>query len=125
MRHPNLVCVHADEIEYLEGYGNFRDTQVYKASFVVRALPTLFSDVQFDNPEILFWNDFGDRGGRDEWHGAFRNLDFYPNEDYDIYYTNAPSSGVGNGLGGRAQGAQLEGYYIIVYTSGDLYSYTI
>jgi len=45
--------------------------------------------------------------------------------DFDIYYTNGPSSGVGNGLGGTATSAQLHGYDMIAYSSGDLDEYTI
>ncbi|MBU8870207.1 MAG: hypothetical protein KOO60_04940 [Gemmatimonadales bacterium] len=113
------------------GYGDFSDTQVYNASFVMHALPTMFSsDVQPvtgypDHAKILFWNDNGDREGRDEWHGAFRNLGLFPGEDYDIYYTNDPRLGVGNGLGGRAKPVQLDGYNILIYTCGDLSSNTI
>ncbi|MBU8869696.1 MAG: hypothetical protein KOO60_02365 [Gemmatimonadales bacterium] len=103
----------------LTGYGDFSDLLAYHSSFVVRALPTLF-DGTGAQPDILFWNDFGNRGGQDEWHGAFRNLGMYPGKDYDIYYTNAPSSGVSNGLGGRAQFGQLDGYGTMVYTCGDL-----
>jgi hypothetical protein len=40
--------------------------------------------------------------------------------DYDMYATNGPSSGVGNGLGGRATSAQLAGYRTLLYNSGDL-----
>jgi hypothetical protein len=37
-----------------------------------------------------------------------------------MYATNGPSSGVGNGLGGRAQSQQLRNYSTLLYTSGDL-----
>jgi hypothetical protein len=40
--------------------------------------------------------------------------------DYDIYYTNGPSSGVGNGLGGRTNGLALEGYQDLLYSAGNL-----
>ncbi len=73
------------------------------------------------SPPILFWNDFGNRGGENEWYTAFRTNAKAPGVHYDIYYTNGPSSGVGNGLGGRAQRPlMLEHYSDILYTAGDL-----
>ena len=104
----------------LEGYGDFTAVLKYNSTFIVRALPTLFSDVAGDQPEIIFWNDFANRGGEDEWYTAFANLGFYEGEDFDTYYTNGPSSGVGNGIGGRAAIGQLDNYDIMVYTCGDL-----
>ncbi|MBU8871645.1 MAG: T9SS type A sorting domain-containing protein [Gemmatimonadales bacterium] len=103
----------------LTGYGDFSSPLAYNTSFVVHALPTLLNYAG-DQPDILFWNDFANRGGQDEWYGAFTGLGLLPGEDYDIYYTNAPTSGVGNGLGGRAAYGQLDGYKILLYTSGDL-----
>ena len=38
---------------------------------------------------------------------ALANLGFQEGRDYDLFYTNGPSSGVGNGLGGRAVSARL------------------
>ena len=40
--------------------------------------------------------------------------------DYDMYATNGPSSGVGNGLGGRATSAQIAEYETTLYTAGTL-----
>ncbi|MBU8871646.1 MAG: hypothetical protein KOO60_12340 [Gemmatimonadales bacterium] len=108
----------------LTGYGDFSDPLAYNTSFVVHALPTLLNYAG-DQPDILFWNDFANRGGQDEWYGAFTSLGLSPGLDYDIYYTNAPTSGVGNGLGGRAKFGQLDGYNILLYTAGDLGYYTI
>ena len=45
--------------------------------------------------------------------------------DFDLYYTNHPTAGVGNGLGGRATVEQIAGYRVILYSSGDLYEQTI
>jgi hypothetical protein len=85
----------------------------------------LNSTVAGDQVDILFWNDFGNRGGREEWYSAFANLGLVAGVDYDVYYTNGPSSGVGNGIGGRASIGQLNGYETMLYTSGDLSAYTI
>ena len=74
---------------------------------------------------ILFWNDFANRGGENEWYFALGNLGYREQIDYDVYYTNGPSSGVGNGLGGRATHQTLAGYDILLYTCGDLGAYTI
>lgn len=106
------------------GFGLFEDPLGYNPSFTVRALPSVRQDAispeVLTTPEILFWNDFGNRGGRNEWHMAFANLGFSPGLDFDIYYTNGPESGVGNGLGGRATALSLSGYNDLLYTSGDL-----
>jgi hypothetical protein len=40
--------------------------------------------------------------------------------DYDMHATSGPSSGVGNGLGGRATSAQLAGYDMLDYSSSYL-----
>jgi len=90
----------------------------YNSSFTVRALPTVAGDLS--QPGVLFWNDFANRGGQAEWHGAFANLGLLAGRDFDVYYTNGPSSGVGDGLGGRATAQQLAGYDDILYTAGDL-----
>ena len=39
--------------------------------------------------------------------------------------TNGPSSGVGNGIGGRTNGLSMEHYTDLVYTAGDLAAMTI
>jgi FlgD Ig-like domain len=108
----------------LDGFGDFSGPLAYNSRFTVRGLPTLF-DTAGDQPRILFWNDFGDRGGQAQWHGAFESLGLFAGADYDVFYTNGPSSGVGNGIGGRAVSGQLAGYDVICYSSGDLASFTI
>ncbi|MBU8870995.1 MAG: T9SS type A sorting domain-containing protein, partial [Gemmatimonadales bacterium] len=108
----------------LTSFGDFSDPRAYNTRFVVRALPALFDD-SGDQPTLLFWNDFASHDGQNMWYNAFANLGFNPGWVYDSYYTNAPSSGVGNGLGGRASGGQLYGYDIMVYTCGDLATSTI
>ncbi len=102
----------------LDGYGDFDNPTAYNTGFQVHALPTV--DAEGNHPSILFWNDFANRGGENEWYGALNNLGLVMGEHYDAYYTNAPSSGVGNGLGGRASNLLLEGYETMLYTCGDL-----
>jgi hypothetical protein len=104
----------------LDGYDSFDFDQRYDSDFIVRALPSLKSATPGDQPKVLFWNDFGDRGGENEWLFALRNIGYEYGVDYDMYYTSGPSSGVGNGLGGRATSAQLDGYSTMLYTAGDL-----
>ncbi|MEZ4387649.1 MAG: FlgD immunoglobulin-like domain containing protein [Candidatus Krumholzibacteriia bacterium] len=88
--------------------------------YIVRALPTMNSATPGDQPKVIFWNDFVGRGGDNEWLFALNNIGYQMGVDYDMYATNGPSSGVGNGLGGRAQSQQLAGYSTLLYTSGDL-----
>ncbi len=73
---------------------------------------------QFVQPQILFWDDAGAAGNRDEWYMAFRYLGLVAGVDYDIYYTNGPAQTTSHGLGGRSTAAQLAGYADLVYTSG-------
>jgi hypothetical protein len=94
------------------------DPLTYASDFTCRALPTVKSALAGDHPPILFYNDFGARGGQNEWHGALANLGLLAGRDYDVYYTNGPSSSLGNGLGGRATQFHLEGYDVLLYTAG-------
>ncbi len=107
------------------GFSNFDPSNpiAYASSYTMRALPSVAADLT--QPDVLFWNDFGNRGGQNEWHGALANLGMLAGRDYDIYYTQAPSSGVGNGLGGRATHFHLENYSTILYTAGDLSAFTM
>lgn len=106
------------------GYSDFGWPLAFHSSYTVRGLPSLreesFNPGQFFQPELLFWNDFGRRGGENEWHFALANLGWIQGLDYDTYYTNGPSSGVGNGLGGRATAYSLAGYDGVLYSCGDL-----
>ncbi len=108
----------------LAGYGVFGDPMGYNSTFVIHALPTFKSDAG-DHPRILFINDFADRGGENEWYTALNNLGHVVGDDYDVYYVNAPSSGVGNGIGGRSNDIMIDGYTEILYTAGDLSVNTI
>ena len=58
--------------------------------------------------------------GRTNGTCALNNIGLLVEEDYDVYYTNGPSSGVGNGIGGRTNDLVLAGYDDILYTSGNL-----
>jgi len=102
------------------GFASFKHNLDYDSDFIIQALPTMFSATEGDQPPILWWNDFGDRGGENEWLFALQQLGFAEGVDYDVYYTTGPSSGVGNGLGGRATSAQIAHYDMLLYTSGDL-----
>lgn len=111
------------------GFSNFDPYQLpgvvgtYPDAFRMRALPSVKADLT--HPDVLFWNDFATRGGQQEWHGALANLGLVMGVDYDTYLTQGPSSGVGNGLGGRATQFHLDGYSDMLYTSGDLRISTI
>ncbi len=107
----------------LDGFGDFSAAQAWNSSFQVHALPSV--NAEGAHPKILFWNDFANRGGENEWYGALNNLGLTMGVDYDTYYTNGPDSGIGNGLGGRATSDLLGGYETLLYTSGDLAAYTI
>jgi hypothetical protein len=103
----------------LDNFGDFSHPLAWNSNWTVHALPTHL-DAAGTQPTILFWNDFANRGGEDEWYSAFGQLGYFPGEQYDIYYTQGPSSGVGNGLGGRAAYGQINGYSTLIYTCGDL-----
>jgi hypothetical protein len=111
------------------GYGDFSGPLTYFSTFTMRALPTVYED-EFNpgllkTPKTLFWNDFANRGGEEEWHGALANLGFKMGEDYDTYYTNRPDAANGNGLGGRATRFHISVYDNMLYSSGDLTISTI
>jgi hypothetical protein len=74
----------------------------------------------YTHPQLLFLNDFANRGGENEWYVSLNNIGLLVEEDYDVYYTNGPSSGVGNGIGGRTNDFVLAGYSDIMYTCGNL-----
>ncbi|MFO7608990.1 MAG: T9SS type A sorting domain-containing protein, partial [Candidatus Krumholzibacteriia bacterium] len=109
---------------FFPGDAGFKLRQ-YPGFYTTRALPTMRSATPGDQPLVLFWNDFADRGAEQEWLHALYSCGYTEGNNLDIYYTNGPSSGVGNGLGGRATTAQLAGYNAMLYSSGDLASYTI
>jgi len=103
-------------------YGN-TVPMMYPSAFTMSGLPTIKADLS--QPTLLLWNDFGFRGGEDEWYGALRHLGLARGDHYDVYDTHGPSSGVGNGLGGRATVSQIDGYTDMLYTAGDLNAPTL
>jgi hypothetical protein len=105
------------------GFGN-PESQVYPGAFSVSGLPSIYN-AHGSQPRLLFWNDAGFRGGEDEWYGALRQLCLRSGDDVDVFDTHGPTSGVGNGLGGRASVSQIAGYTDMLYTSGDLGSPTL
>jgi hypothetical protein len=117
---PQTSLMPADTTGFSTSFG---DPMGYNSTFVIHALPSIVSDggVGYTQPGILFLNDFANRGGENEWYTALRNIGLSTEYgDYDIYYVNGPSSGVGNGIGGRASHLMLTDYDDIIYTSGDL-----
>jgi hypothetical protein len=105
------------------GLGN-ATPMAYPGFYTVNCLPSV-TDVSGAQPTLLFWNDFGFRGGEDEWYGALRGLGLVKGVNYDVFATHGPSSGVSNGLGGRATVNQIDGYTDMLYTAGDLSSPTL
>jgi hypothetical protein len=102
----------------------FDDTTAnFNRTYTMRALPT-YTGTDGDHPDILFWNDFGRRGGEAEAISAFNQLGLYEGVHFDSYTTQGPSSLVSNGLGSAgAHGAnadQLNGYSCIITEHGDL-----
>ena len=102
------------------GFSNFLDPMAYQPDFKLHALPSLAETEPgvIGQPGILFWDDSGHDGNRDEWYTSFRNLGLVAGRDYDIYETSYPRRGVGQGLGARSTAAQLAGYDDMLYTSG-------
>ncbi len=109
------------------GFSNFDDPMAYPPIYKLHALPTMTesSPGVFEQPRILFWDDAGAEGNRDEWYMSFRNLGLIAGLDYDIYYTNNPRLGSGQGLGGRSTAEQLAGYDDLLYTCGKVSLYTL
>jgi len=114
----------------LDGFGVFTGEAGYipwqwPSDFTVHCLPTVLSTTIGDVPDILMYNDNGDRGGENEWEGSLNALGFQRGVDYDIYYTNSPSSGTGNGLGSTCTAAILGNYRDVLYTAGGLNEVTL
>jgi len=106
------------------GFHDFsRDTN-YDRTFTVRALPSIRDIDTGTQPRLLVWNDFGRRGGEDEWLQVLRAMGLTEGEQFDTYTTQGPSSLVSNGLGSAgvhgATADQLTGYEHIFYFAGDL-----
>lgn len=105
------------------GFLDFDPNTSYNRTYTVRGLPTIF-DTAGTQPNILVWNDFGRRGGENEWVTAFRQLGYGEGVDYDTYTTQGPDSSVSNGLGSSgvhgANADQLSGYNHMFYFAGNL-----
>jgi len=97
----------------------------YPRDCEVRGLPTMHSAVAGDQPTMLFWNDQFGFGGDEEWMDALDHLGYREGTEYDYYQCNAPSSGLGNGLGGRAKIDHIQYYDTMLYTTGTMSSVTI
>ncbi len=84
-----------------------------RSAYIVRCLPTAGATMLFcdDANGMLPW-----------WREAFRYNGY---SGYDIYSTQAPSSGLHNGLAGRAEIGDLNSYNMIVWDSGNQSTYTI
>jgi hypothetical protein len=121
---PQTSLMPADTTGFSTGFG---DPMGYNSTFVIHALPSIVSDggTGYTQPGVLFINDFANRGGENEWYTALNNIGLLKGSDYDVYYVNGPSSGVGNGIGGRASHLMLQGYDDILYTCGNLGVHTI
>ncbi len=109
----------------IDNFYDFSDGLSYNSSYTIRGLPSMWGTTIDDQPKVLLWNDFANRGLEEEWFMALRNLGYQEGAEYDVYYTNGPSSGVGNGLGGRATTDQIDGYDVLLYSSGDLSTFTL
>ena len=84
-----------------------------RAYYTVRCLPSA-------GVTMLYCEDnFGDLPW---WDEAFRYNGY---ADYDIYTTQAPSSGLNNGLSGRAEVGDIDQYQVIIWDSSNLPSYTL
>ena len=95
--------------------------------FTVRGLPSLLDpdgDGTPEQPEILVINDFGRRGGENDFLSAFNQNGLQEGVGFDTYTVMDPDGAVGNGIGTPgvhgATAGQLEGYRVIFYDSGDL-----
>jgi len=108
------------------GFSNgFADPQDYDTDFTFRALPSVALGAGLRQPAILFIDDAGSSASEEAWYSAFYAYCQYVGSDYDVYHVNGPSSGVGNGIGGRASTQLLAGYTDILYTSGDFGANTL
>ncbi len=118
-------------VSYLPGdisaFADFTGVQSYHDAFTVRGLPTLL-DLAVVQPRVVFCDDVKDGAaggdvdllGERPWYHALGNLGYREGVEMDVFATRGPSSGVGNGLGGRATSTVLAGYATLLYTAGDL-----
>ncbi len=109
------------------GFSDFEHPGLYDPRFTMSALPSVksYSGGGFSYADLLLWYDGPYHQGLDEWLTSLRELNLMDGYKTDIYRTQGASSGVGNGLGGRATVDQIARYAVILYDSGDLTSYTL
>jgi hypothetical protein len=108
----------------LEQFGN-PEPGMYDGRMTVNCLPTMKSAAVGSQVTMLFWNDNAFRNLDDEWYNSLSALGLDKGVDYDVYNTHGPSSGVGNGLGGRAVVNQIKYYTDMLYSAGDLNNPTL
>jgi hypothetical protein len=102
----------------------------YNRLRTVRGLPTI-TDRLGAQPDVLVLNDFGRRGGENEFLTSFQQLGWGEGVDFDTYTTQGPSSGVSNSIGGSgdnghgAVAGQLGGYNNIYYFTGNLSTFVL
>ena len=107
------------------GFSNPQALWLYDREFTVRALPSVgkYHDGElYRSAENLLWVD-----GNDEeiWTDALGGVRVDYQRGYDLFVTREPEAGLGNGLGGRATLAQLDGYDGLLYSAGELASFTL
>ena len=107
-----------------EGEPHFIHMQ-WPGDFTLHCLPTVRSATPGDVPDIMFWNDFGEHGDLARWMFTLRGLNMERGVDYDVYDTNDPDAGVGNGLGATGTATTLGLYEHLLYSCGDLDAFTM
>lgn len=107
----------------LTGYGDSRHGS-YDTRFTVHALPTIRPKAAggYFIPNTLIWNDGMAANKENLWFVGAIFSDVF---DFDVYRTQDPAAGVGNGLGGRTSGGALSGYQEMIYTSGEMSQATL
>ena len=101
------------------------DPLLWPAEFTVRGLPTMTGSEPGDQPTVLLWDDGGTRPDAERWEPVMAELGYDLGVHFDLYRTQAASSGVSNGLGSRATVDQIAGYETVLYSCGDQGSYTL
>jgi len=114
----------------LDHFGVFEGDEGYTPlawpeQFQIHALPTVKSTDVGDVPDILFWNDFGFRGGLNESLGALYALGLERGVDFDMFTTRQPDSARGNGIGAFFNVSTLNYYDHIIYDAGNLLGATM
>ncbi|RKZ18403.1 hypothetical protein DRQ53_00685 [bacterium] len=96
-------------------------------AFTVMGLPTMLDsdgDGVPTQPEVLVYNDFGRRGGENDFLTAMNQNGYQERVHFDTYTTQRPDASLSNGLGTSgvhgANSQQISGYSTLFYFSGDL-----